>query len=116
MQPSIEFNDAWESVPLSYADTLIAVLDRELQPSHPLRAFKLFPVAKCWRQDKYLLEEEVPSDLLWVLDMGKKQRIRGKTCFYFKRLETQEELDAVLKDDYDAWVQYMKDAGAWHGD
>jgi len=51
--------------------------------------------------------------MLWVLDLGKKKRIRGKTCFFFKRLETQQELDALLKADYDAWVQDMKDAGAW---
>ena len=54
--------------------------------------------------------------MLWVLDMGKKMRIRGKTVFYFKLLQKQEELDTLLKADYDAWVQYMKDAGAWHGD
>ena len=112
-QPSIRFNDAWESIPLEYADDIIAYFDRVLQPSHPLRAFKLFPVAKCWRKEKYLVEEEEPSDLLWVLDMEKKKRIGGKTCFYFKRLETQEELDALLRADYEAWVQYMKEAGAW---
>jgi hypothetical protein len=26
-----------------------------------------------------------------------------------------EQLDAMLRADYEAWVQYMKDAGAWHG-
>jgi tripartite-type tricarboxylate transporter receptor subunit TctC len=36
---------------------------------------------------------------------------RAKYCF--KRLETQEELDAMLRADYEAWVQYMKDADAW---
>ncbi len=116
MQPRITFNDAWASVPLAYVDDVIAFLARELQLSHPLRSFKLFPVAKCWRQDKYLLEEEESSDVLWVLDMGKKMRIRGRTCFCFKRLETQEELDAMLQADYEAWAQHMKDAGAWHGD
>ena len=112
-QPCIEFNDAWESIPLEYADDIIAYFDRVLQSAHPLRAFKLFPVAKCWRKEKYLVEEEEPSDMLWVLDLERKKRIRGKTCFFFKRLETQQELDALLKADYDAWVQYMKDAGAW---
>ena len=115
MQPVIKYNDAWESVPLECADDVIAFFNHELQPTHPLRSFKLFPVAKCWRRDKYLVEEEEPSDLLWVLDMHRKKRIRGKTCYYFKRIETQEELDALLQADYEAWVQYMKDAGAWHG-
>jgi hypothetical protein len=113
MKLTIQFNDAWESIPLEFADDVIAFFDRTLQPEHPLRAFKLFPVAKCWRREKYLVEEEDPSDLLWVLDMEKKKRVRGKTCFYFKRLETQEELDALLQADYEAWVKYMKDAGAW---
>jgi len=95
---------------------VIELFDRELQPTHPLRSFKLFPVAKCCRRYKFLVEEEEPSDILWVLDMHRKKRIRGKTCYYFKRLETQEELDAMLRADYEAWVQYMKDAGAWQGD
>jgi hypothetical protein len=42
----IEYNDAWESIPLEFADDFIAFLDRTLQPAHPLRDFKLFPVAK----------------------------------------------------------------------
>jgi CDP-glycerol glycerophosphotransferase (TagB/SpsB family) len=116
MQPKITYNDAWESIPLDCVDDVIEFFDRELQPAHPLRRFKLFPVAKCWRRYKYLVEEEDSSDLLWVLDMQRKKRIRGKTCYYFKRIETQEELDAMLRADYMAWVQYMKDAGAWHGE
>jgi hypothetical protein len=116
MQPQITFNDAWESIPLACVDDVIEFFNRELQPTHPLRKYKLFPVAKCWRRDKYLVEEEEPSEILWVLDMHRKKRIRGRTCYYFKRIETQEELDAMLRSDYDAWVQYMKDAGAWEGD
>jgi len=115
MQPKITYNDAWESIPLAVVDDVIDFFNRELQPSHPLRSFKLFPLAKCWRRHKYLVEEEEPSDVLWVLDMDRKKRIRGKTCYYFKRIETQEELDAMLRADYEEWVQYMKDAGAWHG-
>lgn len=30
--------------------------------------------------------------------------------------DCMEELDAMLRADYEAWVQYMKDAGAWHGE
>lgn len=116
MQPKISFNDAWGSVPLEYVDDVIDFFNRELQLTHPLRSFKLFPVAKCSRRYKYLVEEEDPSDILWVLDMERKMRIRGKTCYYFKRIETQEELDTLLRADYEAWVQSMKDAGAWHGD
>lgn len=111
--PRIQFNDAWESIPLEYADDVIAYFDRVLQPTHPLRAFKLSPAAKCCLKQKYLVEEEEPSDLLWVLDMEKRMRISGKTFFSFKRLETQEELDALLRADYEAWVQHMKEAGAW---
>jgi hypothetical protein len=91
MQPIITYNDAWESLPLELADDVIDYFNRELQPTHPLRAFKLFPVAKCWRKDKYLVEEEEPSDNLWVLDMHRKKRIRGKTCYYFTAIQTVGE-------------------------
>ncbi len=114
MQPKITFNDAWEMIPLDCVDIAIDFFDRELQPTHPLRAFKQFPVAKCWRRYKYLVEEEEPSDNLWVLDLERKKRIKGKTCYFFKRIGTQEELDAMLKADYEAWVQHLKDIGAWH--
>jgi hypothetical protein len=113
MDLSIHYNDAWESLPLDAADNFIAFLDGMLQPAHPLRKFKLFPVAKCWRKDKYLIEEQEPSDLLWVLDLEKKMKIRGKTFFYFKQLKTQEELDILFQADLEEWIQYMKDAGAW---
>jgi polyphosphate kinase len=96
MQPKINYNDAWESIPLAVVDDVIDFFNRELQPIHPLRAFRLFPVTKCCRRFKYLVEEEESSDVLWVLDQDLKKRIRGKTCFYFKRIETQKELDAML--------------------
>ena len=116
MQPKIKFNDAWESIPLACADDFIDFFDRELQPAHPLRAFQLFPVARCWRKNKYLVEEEEPSDLLWVLDFERKRRVRGKTCYYFKRMETQSELDVLLQSDFEEWVRYMKDVGSWEED
>ena len=113
MSFSIHYNDAWESMPLDAADDFIAFFDRVLQPTHPLRKFKLFPVAKCWRKDKFLIEEEEPSDLLWVLDLEKKMQIRGKNVFYFKQLTTQDELDILFQQDLEEWIQDMKDAGAW---
>jgi hypothetical protein len=116
VRPTIKYNDAWDPIFLEHVDDVIDYFDHVLQPTHPLRSFKLFPLAKCWRKNKYLIEEEEPSDMLWVLDMDRKRRIRGKTCYHFKRIETQEELDAMLREDYDAWVQYMKDAGAWFGE
>jgi len=114
VRPEIHYNDSWESIPLEFVDDVIAFFERSLQPSHPLRSFKLFPLAKCWRKHKYLIEEEKPSDNLWVLDFEKKNRIKGKTCYYYKRLESQEELDAIMHADHRAWVQYMKNAGAWY--
>ncbi len=113
-QPQIKYNDAWESIPLDCVDGVIEFFDARLQPTHPLRQYKLFPLAKCWRKYKYLIEEEEPTEKLWVLDMHKQRRIKGKTCYHFKLLESQEELDEMLQKDYEEWVQYMKDAGAWN--
>jgi len=45
--------------------------------------------------------------------MDKRKKIKGKTCYWFKRIETQEELDQILDEDLQWWIQYMKDAGAW---
>ena len=113
MQPSIHYNDAWESIPLEYSDDFIAFFDNKLQPTHPLRAYNLFPIAKCWRKERYLVEELESSDYLWILDFEKKKRYQGKTYYYFKNMETQGELNSLLQADYENWVQYMKDAEAW---
>ena len=53
-------------------------------------------------------------DDLWVVDFGRRTRVGGKSYRYFKLIETQEELDALLRADYERWVQSMKDAGAWN--
>ena len=113
MQPRVTFNDAWEGVPLEFANDTIEFFDHKLQQSHPLRAFRLFPVAKRCRKEKWLVEEQVPSDLLWVLDFERKKRIRGKTYYFFERMETQKQLDAMLLSDQAAWVKSMKEIGAW---
>lgn len=110
----IQWNDAWESVPLEFSDEIAAYFTQRLQPTHPLRAYKLFPVAKCWRRNRFLVEEEVPSENLWVLDFEKRKRVRGKSYVWYVQLTTQQQLDDLLQADYEEWVQYMKDAGAWN--
>ena len=116
MRPKIKLNDAWDSIPLGAVDHVIEFFEGKLQAAHPLHAFKLFPLAKCCRRERYLVEEEEPSDNLWLLDLERKRRIKGKTCYDFRRIETQEEFDAIMRADYEAWVQMMKDAGAWNDD
>jgi len=114
MALSIKWNDAWESVPFEYADEIAARIKDDMQPAHPLKKMEFTPVAKLWRRWKYLLESDDDSATLWLLDMHKKKRIKGKTCYWFKKLTAQDELDAVLQEDLKWWVQYMKDAGAWN--
>lgn len=114
MTPVIKWNDAWESVPPEYADDIAMHIKSDLQQSHPLRQVEFIPVAKLWRKWKYLLEDVSDSEALWLLDMDKKKRFKGKTCYWFKKMESQEELDEILRNDLQWWIQYMKDAGAWN--
>jgi len=109
----IKWNDAWEDIPLEFADDVIGYIREALQPTHPLRGIEFFPAAKLWRRYKYLLEDENDSKILWLLDMDKKKRIKGKTCYWIKKIASQDELDAILLEDLQWWIQYMKDAGAW---
>jgi len=113
MALAIRWNDAWESIPLEFAESIVERIREDLQPSHPLRKVDFFAAAKLWRRWRYLLEDENDPDVLWLLDMDKRKKIKGKTCYWFKRIETQEELDQILDEDLQWWIQYMKDAGAW---
>jgi hypothetical protein len=99
----IHWNDAWESVPLEYADKLAVHLKEALHASHPLRKADFFPVAKLCRQRKYLLEVTDKPEQLWLLDMHKKKRIKGKTCHWFRHIESQEELDGMLS--LTSWIR-----------
>ena len=109
----IKWNDAWEDIPLEFVDDVIDRIREDLQASHPLRDIEFFPTAKLWRRSRYLLEDNQNSEILWLLDMDKKKRVKGKTCYWFKKLESQDELDRILDEDLQWWIQYMKDAGAW---
>ena len=109
----IKWNDAWESIPLEFVDDIKEFFEWRLQPTHPLREIDFFPAAKLWRRHKYLLEDDNNSEILWLIDFDRKKRIKGKTCYWIKKIESQEELDTVLHDDLQWWIQYMKDAGSW---
>lgn len=113
---NITLNDAWDLIPFEFVDDVVAFFDAELQPTHPLRAHKIFPIAKRSRESKYLIKDENAPGIVWVLDMRKKRRIRGKTCYDFKQLESQVEVDEMMKKDHEEWVQFMKEAGAWNNE
>ena len=113
MKYSIKFNDAWEMTWPEGIDCFREFFDVRLQPTHPLREYDLYPLAKVERKYKFLVEEMEPSDKLWVLDFENKKRVKGKTCYYFKLIESQEELDALMEQDLEDWKQFMKDCGAW---
>ncbi len=113
MKFSIKFNDAWEMTWPEAIDGFREFFDVRFQPSHPLREYDLYPVAKVERKYKFLVEEMEPSDKLWVLDFEKKKRVKGKTCWFFKLIESQAELDALMEQDLEEWKQFMKDNGAW---
>jgi hypothetical protein len=114
MSLKINWNDAWESIPLDAADELIEIFREKLQPTHPLQNAQFFPVAKLWRRWKYLLDDDDDPETLWILDFEKKKRVKGKTVYWFKKLESQEELDQIFHEDLQWWIQCMKDAGAWN--
>ena len=109
----IELNDAWDGIPLDCVDECISFLHARLGQGHPLLQHKFFPLAKKWRQHQYIIEHDDDADLVWFLDLTKKRRIKGKMLYAFKQLNTEEEIQSMLDKDYEAWVEYMKSAGAW---
>ncbi len=114
MALNITYNDAWEGIWLEFTGDLIDQIRSNLQPTHPLREIEFFPAAKVCSQLRFLLNDENDPNIMWLLDFQKRKRIKGKTYFWFKKLESQSELDQILAEDLQCWIQYMKDAGAWN--
>lgn len=110
---NLQLDDAWDFIPLEFVDDALAFIQNRLQPDHPLKGRELFPVARRFRQDKYLLEDNNDPAMILILNLGRKRRSRGATIYDFKEIRTQEELDTMMRAEYEEWVQFMKDAGAW---
>ena len=66
-------------------------------------------MAKLERKYKFLVEEMEPSKKLWVLDFEKEKRVKGKTCYYFKLIELQEELDCMLYNRCASGVEFWEE-------
>jgi hypothetical protein len=111
----IHLNDAFDPIPLEALDIVIEFLDETLQPTHRLRDRHISPLAKRCLNDRYLLEDSRDSSV-WVLDLQRKHRINGRTCYYSKQFRSQEELDGMLEIEYQDWVREMKDEGLWFGE
>lgn len=60
MALSIKWNDAWESVPLAYANEIADRIRSDLQPSHPLHRIDFLPVAKLWSAKPSNPENYIP--------------------------------------------------------
>ena len=109
----IRLNHAWDDIPMEFVDDVLEYLQARLQPTHPLKGRKLFPVARRDRRDKLLLEDDDDGQSVWILDFEAKRRIKGRMCFDCRQLQTQEDFDKMMSEEYEDWVQQMKDAGAW---
>jgi hypothetical protein len=59
------------------------------------------------------VSSSVQRRILTTRSHSVKKRVKGKTCYYFKLIESQEELDALMAQDLEDWKKFMKDNGAW---
>ena len=105
----MEILDPWQMVPLEVVDDALAYLDQKLQASHPLREHKLFPFLKREDTQIWILNKYEDDGTTWLLDLTKKKRIKGRTCYIYRQLANDAELEALIQKDHQEWLEQFPD-------
>lgn len=108
----VTYNDAWESV--YRTDVVAEQIVHSLEPQHPLRSISFTPLAKLWRRETFIIEQDDDTGKNWLLDFHRRSRRNGKRIVFFRTIKDQADMDTILHDGLKWWVQYMKDAEAWN--
>lgn len=106
---ALEILEPWQMVPLEYADDAIAFLKAKLQPHHPLQEHALFPFLKREDQQTWIVEKEEDDGTTWLLDLTQKRRLKGRTIYAFRELVDSDELEQLIKDDHQQWLDQFDD-------
>jgi len=107
----MEILEPWQMVPLAVVDDALAYLDQSLQPTHPLREHRLFPFLKREDAPIWILTKQEDDGSTWLLDLTRKKRIKGRTCFAFRSLADDAELEALIQHDHEQWLAQFDDDG-----
>jgi hypothetical protein len=97
----IEILDPWKMVPLEVVDSALAFLDAYLQPHHPLRQYKLFPMLKREDAQIWVITKDDHDGTIWLLDLTKKRRLKGRTIYDYRQLADDDELKALIQRDHE---------------
>jgi hypothetical protein len=108
-EDSIEILDPWQMVPLDVVDAALEFLDAHLQPHHPLREHELFPMLKREDAQIWVITKEEDDGSMWLLDLTKKRRFRGRTIYHFQPLSDDDELQALIQQDHQLWLDSFPD-------
>ena len=105
----IEILDHWQMVPLEVVDDALAFLDARLQPHHPLRDYKLFPMLKREDAQIWVITKDDHDGTIWLLDLTKKRRIKGRSIYHYRELADDDELKALIQQDHQTWLDSFPD-------
>jgi hypothetical protein len=105
----LEILDPWQMVPLEVVDAALAFLDAYLQPHHPLREYRLFPMLKREDAQIWVMTKDDDDGITWLLDLTKKCRFKGRTIYHYRQLADDEELKALIQQDHQTWLDSFPD-------
>lgn len=105
----LEILDPWQMVPLAVVDDALAFLDARLQPHHPLRDYKLFPMLKREDTQIWVITKDDDDGIMWLLDLTKKRRLKGRTIYDFHQLADDDALRALIQRDHQIWLDSFPD-------
>jgi hypothetical protein len=108
-EPGIEILDPWLMVPLEVVDAALEFLEARLQPHHPLREQSMFPMLKREDAQIWVVTKEEDDGTMWLLDLTKKRRLKGRTIYSYRQLDGDDDLQALIQQDHQLWLDSFPD-------
>lgn len=103
----MEILEPWQMVSLAVVDDILHYLDQMLEPQHPLREHKLFPFLQREDAPVWIVTKYNDDGHTWLLDLGSKMRVKGRTCYAFQQLEDDSELEQMIQLDHQRWLAQL---------
>ena len=57
----------------------------------------------------WVITKDDDDGTIWLLDLTKKRRIKGRTIYHYRELADDDELKALIQQDHQTWLDSFPD-------